>query len=113
LEEGEDLDTVLTEVKGMCESIQIPVESVDWDSMSSMSKDRFALIFRPLLMYWLHPMSEWLEGSIERDDRMRNWKCILVDYFKAAGCWLGVEGRQRSRRRRLMRIRRRHRIGLR
>lgn len=35
------MSTVLTEIRKICETLHIPLSSIDWDYMLAMQRDRF------------------------------------------------------------------------
>lgn len=102
----EDRDAILSEMQDIAETLGIRLENVDWISLSSMNFTRFKMIWESFLSYWYHPCSEWTPLSTV-DDRNINWKLSFIDHCKQSKCWNNLYGRK------MYRIRRKRRIGLR
>jgi hypothetical protein len=83
-----DLDVCWMELKMIGETLQIPYRCVNWERMMLLDDDTFDRIWRPFILSWYHPYSEWYMDQSEDDIRTREWKFKMIDLYKACGCWL-------------------------
>lgn len=69
------------------ETLEIPYRAIHWGRVWMLDDETMDRIWRPFLLSWYHPHSEWYGDMNDRDIRSRDWKQRMIRLYKLCGCW--------------------------
>lgn len=105
MESSTDRDSDMMELRFVARSLGIRMHHIQWVELELLPVKVWNTIIRPFLLFWKHPLSEWIVEHERRVDvRTIQWKKDLVDRLITVGCYSINRNRQRI-------FRRKHRIG--
>lgn len=83
----EDVDVYVQELKIISETVNIPYHRVNWQRVYELDSETIERIWRPFILTWYHPHSEWYGDMDDRDIRSREWKSRMMRLYRVCGCW--------------------------